>query len=257
VQPRDIAAYLRESSAAADAKVNVALPKLFSALIVSVAAVGIILVLPPVLLGRSLPRERSARSFLFYFIAIGAGYILIEVALIQKFVLFLGHPTYALTVVIFSMLISSGIGSFVSARITGDRNGRLIGVLAVAAALVCAMAATVQSVLTAAVGLPLAAKVVATAMLIAPTGFVMGLPFPTGLRLLEKHHQPSVGWAWSLNAAASVLGSVGALVLALYLGLVETMLIGGALYLLAMLIVIANPAIREPVTQPVSAAVSV
>jgi hypothetical protein len=257
VQPRDIAAYLRQSSAAADAKVNVALPKLFSALIVSVIAVAIILVLPPVLLGTKLPRERSVRSFLFYFIAIGAGYILIEVALIQKFVLFLGHPTYALTVVIFSMLVSSGLGSFMSRRIVEDRNERLIGVLAIAAALVVVVGATVQSVLTAGVGLPLAAKAIATVVLIAPVGFVMGIPFPTGLRLLEKHHEPSVRWAWSLNAAASVLGSVGALVLALYLGLVQTMLIGGALYLCAMLVVVASPMVRERITQPVSAAVSV
>ena len=59
------------------------------------------------------------RSFLLYFLAIGTGYILIEVALIQKFVLFLGHPTYALTVVIFSMLVSSGLGSFLSQKIIG------------------------------------------------------------------------------------------------------------------------------------------
>ena len=57
----------------------------------------------------------------------------------------------------------------------------------------------------------------------------MGMPFPTGLRMLESAHEPSVRWAWSLNAAASVLGSVGALVLALYLGMVETLLIGGRL----------------------------
>jgi len=58
----------------------------------------------------------------------------------------------------------------------------------------------------------------------------------TGLRMLERAHQPSVRWAWSLNAAASVMGSVGALVLALYLGLIQTLLIGGALYLLAALV---------------------
>jgi hypothetical protein len=76
-------------------------------------------------------------------------------------------------------------------------------------------------------------KVAATVLMLAPAGFAMGLPFPTGLRMLEHAHQASVRWAWSLNAAASVLGSVGALVLALYLGIVQTLLIGGALYLFA------------------------
>lgn len=256
VQPRDIAAFLLQSSQAADAKVNVAVPKLFQALAVSLIAVVIIMVLPPILLGTRLPQERSVRSFLLYFLAIGMGYILIEVALIQKFVLFLGHPTYALTVVIFSMLVSSGLGSFVSRKIVGDNNNRLVAALIIAAALVGALAASVQPVLTAGVGMPWAEKVILTVLMIAPAGFVMGIPFPTGLRLLEQHHAPSVRWAWSLNAAASVLGSVGALVLALYLGLVQTMLIGGGLYVLAMLVILVSPMVRGDITHPVSAEVS-
>lgn len=256
VQPRDVARFLLDSGQAADVKVNVAVPKLFSALIVSVVAVAVILLLPPLLLGTKLPREKSVRSFLLYFLAIGAGYILIEVALIQKFVLFLGHPTYALTVVIFSMLISSGLGSFLSRKLVNDQNGRLTSVLAIAALLVAVLATIVQPVLTAGVGLPLAVKMIATVLLIAPAGFVMGIPFPTGLRLLEKRHAPSVRWAWSLNAAASVLGSVGALVLALYVGLVETMLIGGSLYLCALVVIVASPMVQARLTSRVSVEVS-
>jgi len=259
VQPRDIAAYLLHNGhggRAADVKVNVALPKLFAALIVSIVAVGVILLLPPMLLGARLPRERAVQSFLLYFLAIGAGYILIEVALIQKFVLYLGHPTYALTVVIFSLLVSSGLGSSVSRRLVGDRNNRLAAVLALAAALVGLLAVIVQPVLAAGVGMPLFEKIVATVLMIAPAGFVMGIPFPTGLRLLEKRHEASVRWAWSLNAAASVLGSVGALVLALYLGLVATMLIGGGLYLCAMAVILISPMVRERVTRTVSDEVS-
>jgi hypothetical protein len=256
VQPRDVASFLLNSAKAADVKVNVAVPKLFSALIVSIVAVAIILLLPPMVLGTRLPRERSVRSFLLYFLAIGAGYILIEVALIQKFVLFLGHPTYALTVVIFSMLISSGLGSFMSRRIVRDRNSVLVAVLAIAAAMVAVLAVALQPLLTAGVGLPLPVKMLATVLMVAPAGFAMGIPFPTGLRLLEQRHQPSVRWAWSLNAAASVLGSVGALVLALYIGLVETMLVGGGLYVCALLVIVAAPMVRERVMQPVSAEVS-
>jgi len=257
VQPRDVAAYLLQSGGkAADIKVNEAVPKLFSALIVSVIAVAVILVLPPMLLGTRLPRDRSVRSFLIYFLAIGAGYILIEVALIQKFVLFLGHPTYALTVVIFSLLVSSGMGSYLSRRIVGESVARLRWVLIAVAVLVAIVAGTMQPILSAGVGLPLLVKVAATVLLIAPAGFVMGIPFPTGLRLLERAHAPSVRWAWSLNAAASVLGSVGALMLALYTGLAQTMLIGGGLYLAALLVVAASPALRERFTQPVSAEVS-
>jgi hypothetical protein len=256
VQPRDIAKFLLSSSRAADVKVNVAVPKLFQALTVSIIAVLVILLLPPLVLGTRLPHEKSVRSFLIYFLAIGAGYILVEVALIQKFVLFLGHPTYALTVVIFSMLISSGMGSYMSHRIVVDRNNRLAAVLAVSALLVAVLAFIAQPVLSAGAGLPLPVKMLATVLMIAPAGFAMGIPFPTGLRLLEARHQPSVRWAWSLNAAASVLGSVGALVLALYLGLVQTMLIGGGLYLCALLVIVVSPAVRARVTQRVPAGVS-
>jgi predicted membrane-bound spermidine synthase len=171
---------------------------------------------------------------LLFFVAIGAGYILIEVALIQKFVLLLGHPTHALTVVIFSMLVSSGLGSYCSRLLTafGDRLWHCLLAIAV---LVAVLAAVVPPLLAAGVTWPQPVKVAVTVLLIFPAGFLMGMPFPTGLRRLEARHQPAVRWAWSLNAAASVLGSVLAIVLAIYLGLMQTMLIGGALYAAAVL----------------------
>src|SRR5207237_5193319 len=84
------------------------------------------------------------------------------------------------------------------------------------------------------VGLPLPLKALLTVVLIAPLGFVMGMPFPTALNRLEEWHPPSVRWAWSLNAASSVLGSVGALVCSIYLGLIQTLIIGGLCYLAAL-----------------------
>ena len=102
VQPRDLWGYLSTASQdTADYKVNKAVPLLFEALFVSIAAVLIILLLPPLVLQAKLPRDRPTRIFLLYFFFIGAGYILIEVALIQKLVLFLGQPVYALTCVDF------------------------------------------------------------------------------------------------------------------------------------------------------------
>jgi hypothetical protein len=148
--------------------------------------------------------------------------------------------------VIFSMLVSSGAGSFASRRLIRDETSRLLAALAIAAGLIGILAVIAQPVLTAGVGLPLAVKMMATVLMIAPAGFVMGLPFPTGLRMLEQRHAASVRWAWSLNAASSVLGSVGALVLALYLGLVGTLLIGGGLYLAALVLMAVNSANNAP-----------
>ena len=238
VQPRDILAFMANASRrSADFKINKAVPLLYALMAISIVATAIILALPPVVLGARLPRHKGVLRFLLYFLCIGAGYILVEMALIQKFVLFLGHPTYALTVVIFSMLVSSGLGSYFSRRILGGDDRRLNGALILIAILVALLAAVVTPLLAAGVGLPLELKFLITAVLIAPAGFFMGMPFPTALKRLEEWHKPSVRWAWSLNAAASVLGSVGSLVCAIYLGLVQTLLAGGLLYLVALAVV--------------------
>jgi len=235
VQPRDLWTFVTTAShESADYKVNSAVPLLFGLMAVSLVATALILVAPPLVLGTRLPRQPGVRGFLLYFLFVGAGYILIEVGLIQKFVLFLGHPTYALAVVIFSMLVSSGLGSFASRRLLGRDEGRLIKTLGSVALLSAGLALILSWLLTALVWLPLGLKMALTVMLIAPLGFAMGMPFPTGLARLEEWHPPSVRWAWSLNAASSVLGSVGALVCAIYLGLVQTLIFGGLFYLAAL-----------------------
>ena len=237
VQPRDLLAFITSGPQdTADYKINKAVPLLFESLGVSLCAVLIILLLPPVVLKTRLPRQSSVMLFLLYFLCIGAGYILVEVALIQKFVLFLGHPTYALTVVIFSLLLSSSLGSSFSRRVLAGNNRRLMAALACVAGLVGLLAVLIAGLLTPLVGLPLALKMLLTVALIAPAGFVMGMPFPTALARLESWHPESLRWAWSLNAASSVLGSVGALICAIYLGLTMTLLAGGALYLVALLV---------------------
>ena len=175
----------------------------------------------------------------------GAGYILIEVTLIQKFVLLLGHPTYALTVIVFSMLVSSGLVSYFSTRFIQEKDGKLVGVLLGVTLFVVGLAILARPLVEAAVSWPMVAKIAVTVLSIAPAAFLMGIPFPSGLRRLEKQHAPSVRWAWSLNAAASVLGSAGAIFLAIYLGLRATLLIGGALYLCALFIILAAPRVAE------------
>ena len=253
VQPRDILTFLANASQrSADYKINKAVPLLYALMAISLLATGIILALPPVVLGARLPRHNGVLRFLLYFLFIGAGYILIEMALIQKFVLFLGHPTYALTVVIFSLLVSSGLGSYFSRRILGDDDGRLYRAIVLIAVLVALLAVIVTPLLAAGVGLPRELKFLITVLLISPAGFFMGMPFPSGLKRLEEWHKPSVRWAWSLNAAASVLGSVGALVCAIYLGLVQTLLVGGLLYLAALTVVMRTAKVRQkPVLNPV------
>ncbi len=242
VQPRDLWAFVFHASrATADYKVNSALPVLFGLVGISVVAMAIIIALPPLLLGQRLPRLPGSSQALSFFLCIGAGYILIQVALIQKFVLFLGHPTTALTVIIFSMLLSSGIGSYASKRLLRGRIRSLAIALGLVAAGVAILSLYVTPIAEGGVTLPFAAKVLVSIALISPVGFLMGMPFPTGLTLLEHAMPSAVRWAWAVNAAASVLGSAAAMFLAIYLGLSATLLIGAGLYLLALVSVLLSP----------------
>ena len=238
VQARDLVAFLTSSNQeSADYKINRALPTLAALVVVSLAATLLILLLPRLILGTRLPKHKGVFVFLLYFLCLGAGYIMIQISLIQKFVLLLGHPTYALTVIVFSMLVFSGAGSFFSKTIAATPS-RLLSVLIAIAALVALLAFATPAIVAAAAAWPLAAKMFLTAACIAPAAFLMGVPFPSGLRRLEQLHSPSLRWAWALNAAASVLGSAGAIVLAIYAGLRATLLFGGALYLVALLVML-------------------
>jgi hypothetical protein len=242
VQPDDIWRFITSASReSADYKINRAVPLLFGLVAVSIVATLIVLSLPPVLLGHRLPSEHGAIRALLYFLCIGAGYILIQVALIQKFVLFLGHPTYALTVIIFSMLISSGIGSYFSRRIVSSSIARLSTVFIFIALSISLLAITVTPITEGGVALPFPVKVAISVLLIAPVAFAMGIPFPSGLSRLEHIMPQNVRWAWATNAAASVLGSAGAIVIAIYFGLEKTLIIGGLFYVGALLSAILSP----------------
>jgi hypothetical protein len=252
VQTSDLWKYIAKPGDAADSKINHALPLLFELLGVSVVATVVILALPPLLLGARLPMEKGLRGFLLYFLCLGAGYIMIQVALIQKFILFLGHPTYALTVIVFSMLVWSGLGSFYSRRIIGGAHrGRLIITLTGAAAAVSAIAFAASPITEHGVGWPLEAKILVTVCLIAPAAFLMGIPFPTGLTWLEMRFPQAVRWAWALNAASSVLGSAAAIFLAIHIGLRATVLVGAGLYVCALSVVWLQKSTVEIASAPV------
>jgi len=224
-----------------DWKVNMGIAILGLLLIISIAAVMAFLVIPLALS----PYARSGRNLcLLYFIAIGLGYILVEIAFIQRLVLFLGNPTYALTVVIFLMLLSSGVGSLLSRRWIRQPT-RVAWAIAVVVAVLLFCVVAMPGMLERLVGLPFLAKLFISAALLAPLGLAMGMPFPSGLRALShtavgeervslKHG--AIEWAWAMNAASSVLGSVLAMVIAIQFGLNVTLACGACAYLFAMLL---------------------
>jgi len=216
-------------------------------LVISLASVVAFLLLPLALGGG----RRQRILPLLYFVAVGLGYIMVEIALIQRFSLFLGHPTYALTVVIFLLLLSSGAGSLASRRWLPQTAGAWLP-LALLVGATALYVAILPGMLSALLGLPFAAKVAVSGGLLIPLGLAMGMPFPTGLRGLAavdglevpaaEYGEPAipgdnaVEWAWAMNAAASVLGSVLAMVVAIHWGLNVTLAGGAAAYLVAMIL---------------------
>jgi len=223
-------------SGAMDWKVNLGIAVLGMLLLISIAAVAVFLLLP-LALGAEV---RTQQSSLFYFIAIGLGYILVEVSFIQRFVLFLGHPTYALTVVVFLMLLSSGAGSFASRKRFASPRRIWIALAAIVVALLV-YASVLPVLLNALVGAAFFLKLLVSGAVLVPLGFAMGMPFPTGLRALcspgsSAAESNAVEWAWAMNAAASVLGSVLAIVIAMEFGLTATLICGAAAYAVAALL---------------------
>ncbi|MBI4888181.1 MAG: hypothetical protein HY824_13890 [Acidobacteria bacterium] len=169
--------------------------------------------------------------WLLYFGALGAGFMLLEVALLQRFVLLLGHPVYSLTVTLFSLLVGTGAGSFLSRRV--DAAGlqavavrAIAGVSALALISVVALAPAIDR----AIAWPLPLRVTAAAGLLVPAGVLLGVPLPAGMRLVAASRPELIPWAWGLNGALSVLGAAAAVFVAMNWGFSSTLSTAALIY---------------------------
>jgi hypothetical protein len=154
------------------------------------------------------------------FVALGLGYIAVESVFVPKFTLFLGNPVHALSVVLFALLASSGLGSALSSRVVRGDARRLAAVAGAVALLLVVEGVGLQRVFEAGLAWPFAARCALAVALIALPGALMGMPFPTSLARGaaardEEARGPWVAQAWVLNGYASVVGSVGAMIVAI------------------------------------------
>ncbi len=174
-------------------------------------------------------RAPAAVPLLVYFSALGLGYVFIQVVLIQRFTLFIGYPTLAITTSLFSMLCFSALGSLTSRRLI--RN---------AAQLRVAVQAVVVLALVYLVALPLLLQALQAApdwlrlglsvLIIGPLAYVMGMPFPTGMRLLGERAGALVPWAWGMNGVFSVLGSVLVILVGMQAGFTTALAVSAVIY---------------------------
>lgn len=166
-----------------------------------------------------------------YFALLGAAYLLVEIPLIQRFGLLLGQPSLALLVVIGALLLSSGLGSYVSSRFALNQLSNRVTIFAVAAAAIIALSLFAYPVLiNAALPLSLELRIVVTILAILPLGFVMGVPFPSGLRVAHEADSRGIAAFWGANAVTSVLGSALAMALAMSFGFSSALLLGAVVY---------------------------
>jgi hypothetical protein len=208
------------------------LSALLSLFMISAALVLLFIVLP-LLIGGERPR-RGWSGWLAYFAALGAGFMLLEVAVLQRFVLLLGHPIYSLTVTLFSLLLGTGLGSLLSRRVPAEEVRRVTLYALLAAALVGVLAAlALERLVGFAIAWPLAARIAAAAALLIPVGVLLGIGLPGGMRLLDRSRPEIVAWGWGMNGAFSVIGATLAIFIAMNWGFSVTLLAGALTYLVA------------------------
>jgi len=171
---------------------------------------------------------------LLYFGGLGTGYMLVEIDLIHRFVLYLGHPVYAAAAVICALLVFSGLGSYASSRLPARP-----GLPHLAAALVCLLLLLYGLVLPVfiegTIALELPWKLLLCLLILAPPSVAMGLPFPLGLRQLSARREADIPWAWGINGCLSVLGTSLATLIALEAGFTAVFLLAATAYAVAAL----------------------
>ena len=200
-------------------------------LLVTAILVGFVFALP-LLLSRKKGAGGMALRRAAYFSCLGLGFMMVEIGLLRRFILFLGHPIYSLAVILFALLIFSGIGSRLSASKGGDVAflKRILLALVLLTPVYCYL---LPGFLTALVGLSLLIRCFIAVLLIAPLGLLLGMPLPLGMALLHPDGD-AIPWSWGINGAASVLGTILAVVIAMNFGFNATILLGASIYLGAL-----------------------
>lgn len=179
-------------------------------------------------------RTPGAMRYFAYFGALGLGFMLIEIALMQKLVIFLGHPTYALSVVLTSLLASAGVGSLLSGRIVVVEQRHLRNILIAILAIVLMNVLAVNYLLPAMLGQSLEVRIGVVIALLVPTGLVLGMPFPTGMRIVEAQCPHLLPWGWAVNAFFSVFGSIFCIVLSMGIGFTNVLIAAVGVYVVGL-----------------------
>jgi len=172
-----------------------------------------------------------------YFFMIGLGYMFVEISLMQRFILFLGQPIYAISTVLFSLLVFSGLGSYVTGRFEVRNPKILLPIILILASLIALYLILLPAVFDLLLRNRLIVRYILSVFLLAPLGFVMGMPFPIGIKLTGRVSKELIPWAWCSNGCASVVSSVAAVLIAISFGFSTVMVLAAIGYLAALALI--------------------
>jgi hypothetical protein len=180
---------------------------------------GVFILGPLAFLRKRTTAPMSVRAgLLAYFSCIGLGFMMFEISLMQRFVLFLGYPTYSLSITLSSLLVSLGIGSHLSSRWIGREQRALIGGVSGLVLLAAFYSFALPPIQNGLLFAPLWVRGIVTSLFLFPLGLVAGVFFPLGIRCAARVYEPFIPWAWAINGCASVTGTVLSIILAMVLG---------------------------------------
>lgn len=175
---------------------------------------------------------KGQAAVLGYFGLVGFAFMIVEIALMQWFTLFLGHPSYSLVVILFALLLSTSAGAYLSSKCPIPHLGKIMLIAGATLAAFSMLGGLVlPSVLYGLIGASLPARAALTVLMVAPTGLAMGVMVPSIVRILSNANSQLVPWGWGINGATSVIGTVIATVIAIYGGFTLTFLVGAVGYL--------------------------
>ena len=217
-------------------------------LFISIAAVIATILIPLKSAARECSRSLAVAGSL-YFSLIGMGFMLAEIALLQYFSVYLGHPIYSLGVCLFSLILASGLGSLASDWLKLNTRGKLLAWACMVVVYLAAMAWILPSIFAATTDRERLVRIGITLAAIMPLGFLLGFAFPTGMRLVNTIDSQPTPWFWGINGATGVLASVLGVMFSMSFGIDVTMLIAAACYLLVIPTSFALMALRPAIAQ--------
>jgi hypothetical protein len=202
-------------------------------LLISIVAVILTILVPLRSAARECPRSLAIAGSL-YFSFIGMGFMLAEIALLQYFSVYLGHPIYSLGVCLFSLILASGLGSLTSDWLKLNRRGKLLVWGSIVGAYLVVMQWVLPSIFQVTTNRERLVRIVISLAAIMPLGFLLGFAFPTGMRLVSAINTQPTPWFWGINGATGVLASVLGVIFSMSFGINVTMLISAACYFLVI-----------------------